>query len=262
MQLQTASVSDAGGRSRNEDAYGQWRQGALFVSVVADGAGGHGGGDTASRIAVATVIGELTRVAAASGVALTGANLLRVLLRANDAIVDAQEHDRELAQMRSTAALLGIDRDTGMAAWAHCGDTRLYCFRRGATVVQTQDHSLVQSMIDANLLDTRDARGHPRRNVLFSALGTADDLSIAASDDPFPVADGDAFLLCTDGFWEYLDESAMIAAIGRAQTPADWLDVMVTHLRENARPNHDNFTASAVWIGDASQTTILQMPAE
>jgi hypothetical protein len=53
----------------------------------------------------------------------------------------------------------------------------------------------------------------------------------------------------------------MIAAIGRAQTPADWLDAMVTRLRETARPNNDNFTASAVWIGNASQTTVLQMPA-
>jgi serine/threonine protein phosphatase PrpC len=260
MQLQTANVSDRGGRSRNEDAYGQWRHAALFASVVADGAGGHGGGDAASRIVVDTVLEELTRVAAA-GVALTGTALLRVLLRANDAIVDVQEHERDLAQMRSTAAVLGIDEATGLAAWAHCGDTRLYCFRRGATVVQTQDHSLVQSMIDANLLDTRDARSHPRRNVLFSALGTADELSIAASDEPFPIADGDAFLLCTDGFWEYLDESVMIDAIGQAQTPVAWLDLMVAHLREAARPGHDNFTASAVWIGDASQTTVLKLPA-
>ncbi|WP_250520276.1 MULTISPECIES: PP2C family serine/threonine-protein phosphatase [unclassified Caballeronia] len=260
MQLQTASVSDVGGRSRNEDALATWRHAALFASVVADGAGGHGGGDAASRIAVDTVLAELTRVASA-GVALTGRNLLRVLLRANDAIIDAQEHDRDLSQMRSTAVLLGIDESTGIAAWAHCGDTRLYCFRRGATVVQTQDHSLVQSMIDANLLESRDVRTHPRRNVLFSALGTADDLSIAASDEPFLIAEGDAFLLCTDGFWEYLDESVMIDAIGRARTPQAWLDLMVAHLRETARPGHDNFSASAVWVGDASQVTVMQMPA-
>ncbi|MDR5740975.1 MULTISPECIES: protein phosphatase 2C domain-containing protein [unclassified Caballeronia] len=254
MQLQTASVSEVGGRSRNEDAYGEWRHGTLYASVVADGAGGHGGGDTASRIAVDTVIAELTRVAA-TGVALTGLNLLRVLLRANDAIIDAQEHDRELSQMRSTAALLGIDQAAGVAAWAHCGDTRLYCFRRGATVVQTQDHSLVQSMIDARLLDMQDVRGHPRRNVLFSALGTAEDLSIAASEEAFFVADGDAFLLCTDGFWEYLDEAVMIEAIGRARTPAAWLEAMVGHIRDAAR---DNFTALAVWVLDSPETTVVR----
>ncbi|AQH03947.1 phosphoprotein phosphatase (plasmid) [Burkholderia sp. KK1] len=260
MQLQTASVSEAGGRSRNEDAHGQWRHATLFANVVADGAGGHGGGDAASRIAVDTVLAELARVAQA-GVALTGPNLLRVLLRANDAIVDAQEHDAGLAHMRSTAVLLGIDEAAGLAAWAHCGDTRLYCFRRGATVVQTQDHSLVQSMIDANLLDARDVRHYPRRNVLFSALGTADDLAIAASGAPFPIAEGDAFLLCTDGFWEYLDESAMIDAIGRASTPAAWLDLMVAQLRQAARPDHDNFTASAVWVGGGSEVTVLRTPA-
>ena len=258
MQLQTASVSDVGGRARNEDAFGQWRHATLFASVVADGAGGHGGGDAASRIAVDTVLAELTRVASA-GVALSGPNLLRVLLRANDAIIDAQEHDRELAQMRSTAVLLGIDEAAGVAAWGHCGDTRLYCFRRGVAVVQTQDHSLVQSMIDAKLLETRDVRNHPRRNVLFSALGTADDLAISASVEPFVIADGDAFLLCTDGFWEYVDESVMIEAIEDAKTPEEWLERMVMRLREAARPNQDNFTASAVWVGDVAQTTVMMM---
>jgi PPM family protein phosphatase len=260
MELLTASVSEAGGRSRNEDAFGQWRHASLFAGVVADGAGGHGGGDTASRIAVDAVLAELTRVARAGG-ELTGPNLLRVLLRANDAIIDAQEHDSALAHMRSTALVLGIDEAAGLASWAHCGDTRLYCFRRGATVVQTQDHSLVQSMIDANLIEPCDVRGHPRRNVLFSALGTADDLSISSSGDPFPIAEGDAFLLCTDGFWEYVDETTMIDAIHHAQTPAQWLDAMVARLRETARPNHDNFTASAVWIGDVSQITVLRLPA-
>ena len=255
MQVRTASVSDAGGRSRNEDACAQWRRAHLHAIVVADGAGGHGGGDAASRIAVDAVTAELTRVAAA-GAVLSGPNLLRVLLCANDAIVDAQERDAKLAQMRSTALVLAIDETAGSAAWAHCGDTRLYCFRRGETVVQTQDHSLVQRMIDAKLLDLRDVRGYPRRNVLFSALGTADELSITASDAPFVLAEDDAFLLCTDGFWEYLDESAMIEALGRANTPEAWLDEMVARLRAAARPGHDNFTASAVWVGDGMERTV------
>lgn len=255
MQLQTASVSDAGGRSRNEDAYGQWRREPLLACVVADGAGGHAGGAAASRIAVDAVLAELERVAT-NGAVLNGATLLRVLLRANDAIVDAQEHGNGLENMRSTAVLFGIDETAQLAAWAHCGDTRLYCFRDGATCVQTQDHSLVQSMLDANLLPIQDVRHHPRRNVLFSALGTADDLQIAVSQEPFALADGDAFLLCTDGFWEYVDEAAMIGAIGRAASPSAWLALLAAHVRAAAKPGHDNFTATAVWIGDAQKTIL------
>jgi PPM family protein phosphatase len=257
VQLLTASVSEVGGRSRNEDAYGEWRRDHLLACVVADGAGGHGGGDAASRIVVDTVCAELDRVAAA-GLALSAPNLMRILLRANDAIVDAQETGGGLEHMRSTAVLLAIDEHAQSAAWAHCGDSRLYCFRNGATRVQTQDHSLVQSMLDANLLESQDVRHHPRRNVLFAALGTADELPIAVSSEPFPLADGDAFLLCTDGFWEYVDEAAMIDAIGRAASPSAWLERLAARVTENARPGHDNFTATAVWIGEPPQTTILR----
>ncbi|RFU48322.1 PP2C family serine/threonine-protein phosphatase [Paraburkholderia sp. DHOC27] len=258
MQLQTASVSDAGGRSRNEDAHGEWRAQALFACVVADGAGGHGAGDIASRIVVDTVQAELGRVATA-GMALNAANLMRILLRANDAIIDAQEAGSERENMRSTAALFAIDEQAQSATWAHCGDTRVYCFRNGVTRIQTQDHSLVQSMLDANLLAKEDARHHPRRNVLFSALGTADDLSIAVSGEPFPLAEGDAFLLCTDGFWEYVEETEMIEAIGSSITAGAWLDALAARVRANAPKGHDNFTATAVWIGEPQQSTILKL---
>jgi serine/threonine protein phosphatase PrpC len=259
VEFHTASVSDAGGRRRNEDAFGIWRGAGRLACVVADGAGGHGGGDVASRVVVDTVLAELSRIDA-GGVPLSGPNLRRVLLRANDAVVDAQEDGGALADMRSTVVLLAIDATAGLATWAHCGDTRLYCFRGGATRIQTQDHSVVQSMLDANLLPEQDVRHHPRRNVLFSALGTTDELSIAVPDTPFEIADGDAFLLCTDGFWEYVDEAAMIAAIAQSDSPDRWLAARAARLRESARPGQDNFTATALWCGEPSQVTILRAP--
>jgi serine/threonine protein phosphatase PrpC len=258
VDLISASMSDTGARPCNEDAYGEWRGDRQLACVVADGAGGHGGGDTASRIVVDTVRDELQRVAAA-GLPLTGSNLMRVLLRANEAIVDAQEQGGRLENMRSTAVLLAIDEARQCAAWAHCGDTRLYCFRNGIVQIQTQDHSIVQSMVDANLLPEQDMRRHPRRNVLFSALGTVDDLSIAISGDAFALADGDVFLLCTDGFWEHVDETAMIDAISRAASPGEWLELLATHVRDAAATRQDNFTATAVWVGDPLQTTILRV---
>jgi serine/threonine protein phosphatase PrpC len=152
--------------------------------------------------------------------------------------------------MRSTAVLLLIDRERRMAAWAHCGDTRLYLFRGGAIAVQTRDHSMVQEMVDARLVAEEDVRHHPRRNVLFSALGARDHLAIAGCEGSFNLLDRDVFLLCTDGLWEYVDEARMCESLALALTPAAWLDAMADHVRAMARANHDNFSAIAVWCNE------------
>lgn len=246
MNFQTASLSERGGKTRNEDAYGAWADERLLVCVVADGVGGHGAGDVASRLAVETSLDEIARVGA-SGATLDGAALTRVLFRANDAILDAQERAAQTANMRSTAVVLAVDAQRRIAAWAHCGDSRLYCFRNGATLVCSRDHSLVQNMVDAQLISAQEARAHPRRNVLFGALGSAEELPVASVDRPHPLEPDDVFLLCTDGFWEYVDESAMLDTLAIAATPAAWLKRMTAQLRQAARPNHDNYTATAVW---------------
>jgi len=128
-------------------------------------------------------------------------------------------------------------------------------------IAQTKDHSVVQNMVDAGYLKECELRTAQERSRLFAALGQEENFEPRSGPHGFSLVAGDVFLLCTDGFWEYLDESMMIEAIGQAQTPAAWLDLMVTRLRGSARPRHDNFTASAVWVGDASETTVLRMPA-
>lgn len=86
--------------------------------------------------------------------------------------------------------------------WAHSGDSRAYLFRGHAIVARTIDHSLVQQMVDSGMLDDEQARLHPQRNILLSALGaSAEELDIKVSDT-MRVEPGDAVLLCSDGVWE------------------------------------------------------------
>nr|WP_218883650.1 protein phosphatase 2C domain-containing protein [Burkholderia guangdongensis] len=257
--MATASLTDPGGRSRNEDSLGEWSSERLYYCVVADGAGGHGGGDVASRIVVDTVLADLRYLTVAE-LPPTGERLVSALLHANDNILEEQTHgDVAVRDMRSTAVLLAIDRDCGTAAWAHCGDTRLYCFRDGRIRAQTRDHSMVQQMVDAHLLTAEDARHHPRRNVLFSALGTRDGLDVAGLGGTFALDERDALLICTDGLWEYVDEAFMLAALSHAATPAAWLDALAARVRASVtKANHDNFSAFAVWVGDASDVTVLK----
>lgn len=284
-----ASISDQGGRRRNEDAFATWSGRHLFGCVVADGAGGHGGGDVAARIVVAETLRALqasdTAYDAAQNAAqnpahdaahdapqnappnspqdslqdslpfpcappCTDAAQLEAILRhANAAVLDAQQSGGAQRDMRSTVALVVIDLSTANASCAHCGDTRVYGFRDRAIFMQTRDHSMVQTLVDANLLAAAQMRRHPQRNVLFSALGTRDDLSIAVCDAPFVLERGDALLVCTDGLWEYVDEAGMIETLSTARDPAAWLASMEQRLRATAPARHDNFTAVAVWVG-------------
>ena len=258
MQLVTASLTDPGGRSRNEDSFGDWSSERLYYCVVADGAGGHGGGDTASRIVVDSVLADLRYLTVAE-LPPTGERLVSALVHANENILEEQSrssgHEKD---MRSTAVLLAIDRECRTAAWAHCGDTRLYCFRQGGIHAQTRDHSMVQEMVDAQLLLAQEMRHHPRRNVLYAALGTRDQLDIAGLDGTFPVLDGDAFLVCTDGLWEYAEEDFIADALVSADTPAAWLDALAAQVRATARVNHDNYTAVAVWVRGDPETTVFK----
>ena len=261
MRLVTASLSDRGGRQRNEDALGDWSSERLYYCVLADGAGGHGGGDTASAIVVNSVLAELRYLTVAE-LPPTGQRLVNAIGHANANILEEQARaSAALKDMRSTAVLLAIDCERRTAAWAHCGDSRLYCFRDGHVSVQTHDHSLVQEMIDARLITPEEARHHPRRNVLLAALGARGELDIDGLDGTFTLFDRDAFLLCSDGLWEYVDEAYMSETLVQAATPDAWLGALAARVRMIAPASHDNFSALAVWIVDPqdTQATVLQM---
>ncbi|MGF6964873.1 serine/threonine protein phosphatase PrpC [Paraburkholderia sp. WC7.3g] len=257
MQLVTASLTDRGGRPRNEDSFGDWSSERLYYCVVADGAGGHGGGDTASRLVVDSVLADLRYLTVAE-LPPTGERLCSALAHANQNIVEEQSRGKgNEKDMRSTAVVLAIDRECATAAWAHCGDTRLYCFRHGEISARTRDHSMVQQMVDAHLLAEEQMRHHPRRNVLYAALGTREPLPIAWVDGTFALRDGDALLICTDGLWEYADDAGIADALAHAATPGAWLDALAQQVRASASAHHDNFTALAVWVGDDAQATRL-----
>lgn len=254
MQITTAEFTDPGGRDTNEDRLGVARHGPWLCCVLADGAGGHGGGDVAARIVVDTVLDGFARLAAA-GTALAPSALTRLLLHANDAVMEAQDSGQGSPQMRSTSVVLLVDTVHHQACWANCGDSRLYCLRNGQVLAQSRDHSLVQGMVDAGLLAADDVRRHPRRNVLLSALGAQEGLEIAASPGLLDLHEGDCFLLCSDGLWEAVDEAAIGHAVWHADSAHDWLTTLAAAVRTHSKPGHDNYTGIAVWVGQVHEVT-------
>ncbi|MDE3011935.1 MAG: serine/threonine-protein phosphatase [Pseudomonadota bacterium] len=249
--IELAILSRQGGRDHNEDACGHWHSDSHLCCVVADGAGGHGGGDIASRTAVQFVIESYARHPFATP------DEVEAQLRAtNDEVIRHRADGEAQRNMYTTLVMLGIDFDQREAVWGHAGDSRLYLFRHGRQLLHSVDHSVVQGLVDAGLLAPEQMREHPRRSELYSALGTApEDLRTSVSGTPHRLQAGDVFLLCTDGVWEHVDDAELGASLVQSPSATAWLAQIEQRVLANARSagktRHDNFSAVAIWIGHA-----------
>lgn len=250
LDLEIALLSRKGGRARNEDACGHWTSEAGCCWVVSDGAGGHGGGDVAARTAVKTILNCFAAAPEVSPAALT-----HLLAAANQAVVAEQQTSQALHDMRATGAVLLIERKAGIALWGHLGDTRIYLLRQGQVHVQTRDHSVMQSMVEAGYGDVASLRRHPGRNMLLYALGSVEDFHPAVTASPLALESGDVFLLCSDGFWDYVEEADMLQTLHSSPTAEAWLGAMEAVLLERALPGHDNYTAVGVRVSPSSDAT-------
>ncbi len=250
--LQVAMVSCTGGRARNEDACGYLAEGGPACFVLSDGAGGHGAGDVAARTAVRAVLESFARKPRVD------ARFVAALIDgAQSAVLSAQQEAPGGADMRATLVVLTIDLMRELAAWGHIGDSRLYLFRDGTVARQTRDHSLYESMVAAGLADDADRRRHPERNVLLAALGSAEAFVPDIVAEPIAIHAGDAFLLCSDGFWDYVTESQMAGSLQRVTSVVQWLDEMAGLVAERGSAGQDNYSALAIWLGRGDFSTQL-----
>lgn len=241
MELKISVLSKAGQRAVNEDAYGCWSNQGTCICVVSDGAGGHNGGEIASKLAVGQVLEWFQQYPECSAESIAEA-----VAAANTAIVDAQRQSPQYGEMRATIVVLAIDSERGVAIWGHLGDSRLYCFRQRRIVLQTRDHSVMQSMVDCGYMRLEDLRVAPQRGVLLAALGDVETFAPSIEASVFPLCDGDVFLLCTDGFWEHVNESQMEGALGEADSPELWLRQLEHHLVAKGDDEQDNYSALVV----------------
>ncbi|MDQ3059978.1 MAG: serine/threonine-protein phosphatase [Pseudomonadota bacterium] len=252
MELKISVLSKPGGQTINQDAFGVWSNASACFCVISDGAGGHPGGEVASKLAVEQVLGWFYQTPALGADALAAA-----LKSANDAIVNEQRRSPQISHMRATVLVLVVDTVQAVARWGHIGDTRLYCFRDQRIVVQTRDHSVVQSMVEAGYLEPRHLRAAPSRNALLAALGDADSFAPSIEKTAFPIRDGDIFLLCTDGLWEHIDEADMEHLLASAQSPEAWLRELETHVIGNGRADQDNYSALVISCTAPDENTLV-----
>ena len=246
LRFVSAAKSDKGKvRASNQD--GGYAGVNLFV--VADGMGGHAGGDIASALATQHVA-QYEDAYADSQTATTA--ILKAMKEANQNLIDTVNKFRYLSGMGTTMDSLVFTGN--MANVVHIGDSRVYLLRDGILKQVTKDHTFVQKLIDTGRITEEEALYHPRRNVLLRVLGDS-------SDEPefdvhqFEIQAGDRFLLCSDGLYGYVPQTIIYENL-RVADLEEASDLLVAETREYGAP--DNVTVILIDVVESDEQVATQ----
>jgi protein phosphatase len=248
LRLQVGAATDVGQvRDHNEDGY--LVDDDLGLIAVADGMGGHRGGEVASAAAL-----EALRVAF-----VAGAPVDEAVLVANDAVHEQSVADPNLRGMGTTLTAGAFD-DEGHVVLGHVGDSRAYLGRDGALERITTDHSLVEELIQAGELTPEEAERDPRRSMITRALGLEPGVVVDVIE--LDLSDGDRLRLCSDGLTTMLGEDEIAMHLADESDPATAAIRLVD--AANAAGGVDNITVIVIDVVDdgsvAATTTPISEP--
>ena len=256
QHLHTAAITDPGKKGRlNEDSFeitsytiSEDDETPVMLAVVADGIGGHKAGEVASEIAVSTIKSAIAESDGSDPIWI----LKSALLEANHSITSEAEGDDSRIGMGSTVATaLVIDSALYIAT---LGDSRIYMIRDDRIQQMTIDHTWVQEALEVGVINSDEARSHPRRHLIRSYLGSADpinpDLRLyldsaenheqAKANQGLPLIPDDQILICTDGLTDLVEDQEILEVLKDGNDGEKGLQDLVD--MANARGGHDNIT--------------------
>lgn len=256
--LNSYCITSIGGRSYNEDSYTEFGSGAVRGFAVCDGLGGCGFGEIASKTVCRFLReefdGEGSEVSDDDSTTGTGfdveARLSDALIKAEQALKELQKNNNAPRAYKTTLAAVAVCGDT--AYIAHCGDSRVYHFADGKYAWRTRDHSLAQMFVLAGDIEENEIRTCEDRSVLLHAMGSAtEDFLFEMNVRTLSGLKSDAFIICSDGFWEFVtgeDMQAELSALSERGklSPEEWLGALEARL--SGLENNDNYTAAALII--------------
>ncbi len=231
----------------NEDSVGGYETPFGHLCVVCDGMGGHEGGREASTLALETIrrVFEEAASRVGAGIEVDPTTRPRELLR--EAVSLANRKVFELAQANAVghpgSTVVAILLHAGGTEIAHVGDSRCYRIHQGQIAQVTRDHSMVQELVDAQVLTPAQAAAHPDANKITRALGMAANVEVEVRSVPVAHVAGDVFILCSDGLSDLVpsEDIVQIAATAPAAQAAGQLVDLA-----NARGGHDNVSVVVV----------------
>jgi serine/threonine protein phosphatase PrpC len=253
MRFALAHESRTGGRPYNQDRLGHWRTPQSLLLALADGMGGHAGGEIAAQAAL-DALADAFRAQARPRLADPGAFLMGAMSGAH----------AEIARRGAEAGLGDAPRTTlvacvvqeGRAHWSFIGDSRLYHIREGRVMTRTRDHTAVQKLVDAGRIREEAVAVHPDRNKLLRCLG-GNIVPVPEAPASATLAKGDLLLLCSDGLWGPLSpRQLLVGLIGRE--PARALPELMARAQTHAGRDSDNISALILeWQEDALERAPL-----
>lgn len=233
------AISDTGGRLQNEDSILCTEKNGVYCFAVADGLGGHKN----SRYASEFVTESLKEMVCKSDV--KPGFLSYAINECQKRLLEFKK-EKDVGNPLTTIVALIITED--FMQWAHVGDSRLYLFRKNILFKRTYDHSIPQMLANAGEISEQDIRHHPDRNKILRALGERWHTDCIEISDIVKPENGDSFLLCSDGFWDYITEAKILNKLQNAEDPYMWIRGMEEEVRvEGMEQRMDNYSAIGIF---------------
>lgn len=243
MQFEIGRVSLLGNRKNNQDRIGVSESHGGIVLILGDGLGGKPGGEIAAETLVKTVQYQLQHEV--MPVDEPEKLLEKLVIKAHYAVLSIGKKQQPPIEPGSTAVLCLIQNKK--AWWAHVGDSRFYFFRDGLPIYRTQDDSFVEQLYQKGEISMDKLDGHPMRNYVTQCIGLMESEPKVSVSKGVDLQVGDILLLCSDGFWEPLDD-AQIGANIIAKGIKEAITKLATRAEQASYPRSDNTTAIALKI--------------
>ena len=250
MQYEIGRVSLLGNRKNNQDRLGVAESHGGVILILGDGLGGKPGGELAAETLVKSVQYSLRHEI--MPVDDPEKLLEKLIIKAHYAVRSAGQKQTPPIEPGSTAVLCLIQNKK--AWWAHVGDSRFYLFRDGLTIYRTQDDSYVEQLYQKGEITLEKRDGHPMRNYVTQCIGLMNTEPKVNVSKGIELQVNDTLLLCSDGFWEPLDDAQIGANLADGNIK-EMINKLATRAEQNSYPKSDNTTVLAMKITSMQNIT-------